>query len=134
MNPADLRRADWRFLLPSAAPEERLPRLLVAGGPSGLAGVLVDLRVAEAVEPEDAQSVSVDSIAVLSDARHPLERLVARLRPGGNLYYELDRRQLRHLGQPPAVIARRLRRLGLRVTGTYWAKPDFAHCEMYLPF
>jgi hypothetical protein len=59
-----------------------------------------------------------------------LSQLASWVREGGYLYLEVDRMALR---MPPAVMRRRLRRLGFSRVRCYWPKPTFSSCEMLLP-
>jgi len=126
-----LRRADWRFLLPTPAGES-FDHLLLCGGPPGLAEQLLGAGMARRVSASPSIGDSADAVAVLAGATVSWDRAIGALRRGGSLYLELDR----HL--PTSLISARRRRLalarlGLVVVGAYWAKPNFERCEMYLP-
>src|SRR5947209_869294 len=126
-----LSRADWRFLLPrrDSAPYRHMA---LFGGPEGLAQEVLQLGLAHQVSSE-ASSGSADVVVYLSKARVPLACALRSLAPGGVLYAEVDRRSRRWWSWSPNRIRRALNRAGLTVTTTYWAKPNFESCEMYLP-
>ncbi len=127
-----LRRADWRFLLPRP-PGGQFARLVLLGGPAGLATRLEQLRLADQVSQEVSITQSTDALIVLHDTPTPLGSAIRCLAPGGVLYAEVDRRTRAGAAVTPQRVRRSLERAGLTVTGTFWAKPDFPLCEMYLP-
>lgn len=130
--PAHLRRVDWRFLLPQPQ-KGSFDHLVVLGGPENLAARIREVGVAERVSSTLPGEQPADALAILHDSPVSLRKAVHCLRPGGMLYYEVDRRSGAGLWASPGRIRRMLADAGLTITGIYWAKPDFAHCEMYLP-
>lgn len=133
----EVRRVDWRFLLPS--PEfgrvlyvgagrsplrralERFSEGVVAFGDLGLAGgdrgapEVFDLVV---VEGESADSIS-DSLSFL--------------RPGGAIYWEITRPPLSFVRRHPRNYMDLLGRFGLTEIDVYWPRPDFDNCIEIVP-
>lgn len=127
-----LRRADWRFLLPSPA-EGSFRHLVLLGARGGLAERIVEVGLARRVSSEIPEERSADAVVVLRDARVALRDAADSLVRGGSLYWEIDRWVPSALASTPDRIRCSLRAAGLTPTGSYWVKPNFAHCEMYLP-
>ncbi len=126
-----LRRADWRFLLPPP-PDGGFEHLVVLGGPAGLADRLREVGLARRVSCDLPRARSADAVAILHDAPIGL-RAAGCLRPGGALYYEVDRRRRDLLAATPGRVQRELRAAGLTPAGVYWVAPSFAGCKRYLP-
>ncbi len=127
-----LRGADWRFLLPEA-PRGTFDHLVLLGSRAGLGERIVNLGLAHRVSCRLPAERSADAVVILHDARPPLDQAARLLAPGGVLYLEVDRRAQRTFAATPARTSRLLRAAGLRIVGTYWAVPDFATRQMYLP-
>jgi hypothetical protein len=130
--PASLRRADWRFLLPSP-PGGAFQHLVLLGGSSDLAARIVEVGLADRVSSELPRDRSADALVVLHDAGVALNAAVTCLLSGGVLYCEIDRRSVSALSTTPHRVRRSLHDIGLSTTGVYWAAPDFDRCKRYLP-
>jgi aminoglycoside phosphotransferase (APT) family kinase protein len=129
---APLRRADWRFLLPSP-PGGVFEHLVLLGGSAGLAAQIGDIGLARRVSGELPRERAADAVVVLSDAGADIPELAASLKPGGVLYREIDRLSPRMLATTPARLRRSMLRAGLSPAGAYWAMPDFATRQRYVP-
>lgn len=125
-------RSDWALLLPLA--EAPVTEAILAdaydGGPSlGSLGLADTWRSADSATGPAPLVVSRRNLDVPGRYRGPerslaeLARLVA---PGGVLYVELPRRQLR-------ASVRTLERAGLHVNGLYGIAPDASSPRRYLP-
>lgn len=123
--PADVRRADWRFLLPDPS----LGRVACAGPPDealleALRNVTPAVTVlgATGMDPGDAHDV------VVVDAASPrrLEGMRAHLRPGGHVYAETSGRRAR-------ACAKALRAQGFGEIGIHWLWPSAAACKELIP-
>ncbi len=127
-----VRRLDWRFLLPDPSLEE-----VGYLGPEG--GLLEGLRLLGHPRRlgRDEPEPSAHSLVVVCGARPDLELACSRLRPGGFLYLECDRRDPHRPGllpgPGPGAICRKLRRLGLEGPRAHLHWPDFEACRSILP-
>jgi hypothetical protein len=129
--PPDLRRADWRFLLP-APTGGRFRHLVLLGGPAGLDQRLRQAEVAEHVSITLPSAASADALILLHNASINLQQAVGCLQPGGVLYQEVDRRRGGQHAASPARVRRHLLNLGLQPTGLYWVAPNFTNPKRYL--
>ena len=133
-----LRRADWRFLLPNPR-DGSFRHLVLLGGSAGLAERIGEVGLARRVSCEVLREQAADALVILRDAQVGrnaqvvLKDAARSLVPGGSLYCEIDRRSLASLASTPGGIRSSLEAAGLTPTGSYWAKPNFTRCEMYLP-
>lgn len=128
---ASLRRVDWRFLLPLKDGVFR--NLVLLGGSQNLAERLLLEGIAQEVSIELSENQSADVVAVLSGAKIDLQQLIDCLRPGGTLYYEVDRRLPAFTISTPARLVRIFGSIGLDPVGLYIAAPNFAHCRRFVP-
>jgi len=126
-----LRRADWRFLLPIPV-GDKFRHMVLLGGPSDLAGRLVEIGAAARVSTRVPVQDSADALVLLADSRTTLAATAQCLAPEGVLYWELEHRGLSRL-RGAGWIERQLRRTGLHSVGLYWVSPDFAEARRYLP-
>lgn len=129
---AGLRRADWRFLLPSP-PGESFRHLVLLGGPPELGRRLVELGTAAEVSTGPSSGRPVDALVVLADAVVSFQDAARGLAPDAVLYWEIDRRGRGGLTKGPRWVHRQLREAGLRQTGAYWVIPEFGDARRYLP-
>jgi aminoglycoside phosphotransferase (APT) family kinase protein len=127
-----LRRADWRFLLPTP-PDGSFRHLVLLGGTDALAERITAAGLARRVSRAIPRQRSADGVVLLCGARADLRAVADCLVPSGALYWEIDRRSPGALPWTPDRIGRALVAVGLMMTGSYWAKPSFEACEMYLP-
>jgi len=107
-----LRRADWRFLLPTPNPRRTL---CLATGPLADAVALVSDEVVSAAEPE-----SCDLVVAQDPDSATLERLRLALRPGGACYTEWRRRRVRGAVRTTAA----LNAAGFEQIACYWPWPS----------
>jgi aminoglycoside phosphotransferase (APT) family kinase protein len=127
-----LRAADWRYLLPY--PERGCFRkLVVLGGPAGLADRVAEIGIAEVVTRELPPGRSADAVAAFHDARVPYREIARCLLPGGALYCEIDRRLPRHLVSTPSRVRASLEAVGLSPTGAYVVGPSLYRPRVYVP-
>jgi hypothetical protein len=129
---ASLRQIDWRFLLPSP-PEGTFQHLVLFGGSAGLAERIIEVGLARRVSQEAPAAQSADALIILRQARIALVEAAHSLQPGGAFYYEVERRWPASWPTIPGQIKHSLRDAGLSPTGIYWAWPDFATRQVYLP-
>lgn len=129
--PVELQRADWRFLLPS--PQSVFQHLVLLGGPADLPERIIESDIARRVSVTLPADGSADAVAVLSGAQVKFRDIAVCLKPGGALYYEVDRRSPVNFTTTPRRVQRWLRDIGLSPTGVYWAAPDFANRRRYIP-
>lgn len=130
-----IRRADWRFLLPPP-PCGAFEHLILLGGPSGLADRLVELGVARRVSTENSHDASSDAVAILGGCAglDVLRSAIRSLRPNGVLYCEIDRRRSpRGFFVRPSSIRRLLRQYGFEINGTFWVAPSLNAPRKYIP-
>lgn len=131
-DPAAVRDADWRFLLPVA-----LPRRAALVGQEGsrawaaLAAVckeVVTPGVGVAQRPEPFGVVVVEGGQLSS-----LDTGATLLEPGGFLVVLIDRRTpgLRRISG--ATVVRGLRRAGLTDVAAHWHYPSFERCRCIIP-
>lgn len=130
----DLRRSDWRFLLPAPA-DGAYHHLVLLGGPAGLAERLRDAGIARRVSTELPAGEPVDVVAILHGAATPgtVRRAIDALTPGGSLYCEIDRRSANSLMMTPGRMRRLLQAHDLSLTGLYWPVPCFTAGKRYVP-
>ena len=129
---AGLRAADWRFLLPKS-PHQKFGRLVLLGGPQGLAQLLLEFGLAEQVLDDLPPDKSADAVIVLYDAKAMLPEVAECLVAGGVLYFEIDRRSRGYLASAPSRVRRSLHAAGLSRVVFYSVVPGFANHQMYLP-
>jgi len=120
----DLRRVDWRFLLPSP----RLGSVVVLGSPEPeLLQGLVAVAKRVTVDPE-ADSAGAYDLAVLTSPTHADLALASRLlRPGGWAYVEVGRAGGREL-RSSRTCAGALRQFGYEGIRRHWHWPSFQAC------
>jgi len=129
---APLHHADWRFLLPRSGVQP-LELVLLIGGPPGLAARLRQVGLARKVTASMSDAGSADLVAILNDAVVPIADLADRLKPGGILYLEVDRRSPASIALTPGRMKRLLLSAGVRPIGCYGALPTFQSRKVYLP-
>jgi hypothetical protein len=129
---ANLRRLDWRFLLPNSQ-TGTFRHLLLFGGPKGLANRIEEANLAEQVSCEIYAGCRADAAIILHDSRVEMEQAAACLEQGGVLYQEIARDSLSALRMTPNHLRRRLNHAGLTLTGLYWAAPNFEQSRRYIP-
>lgn len=126
-----LRRTDWRFVLPTTAPA--VDELVLLGASDATATLVVEMGLARSVHralPSDRQ---VDAIVVLAGYEITVEEIAAILRPGGALYWEVDRRPRAWFRSSPSSVRARLRAAGFVPVATYWARPAFDRIRVLIP-
>ena len=140
---ANLRRADWRFLLPlppnnALSGSTRYQHLVLLGGPPMLGPRLVEVGCAARVSTElpcvrTRADAEVDAIALLHDAPLTVDDVLPCLQSGGVLYVEINRLHAQQWMMTPARLQQKLRQAGFSTPNRYWAAPNFDHCSRYLP-
>lgn len=126
------RRLDWRFLLPN--PD--LGRVVYFGPASG---DLWDALGYFAQAVVDGQSLPTGADELFDTAvleRQPIETLArarVRLKPGGVLYAELQRRVGREIPWQVRRFTSAAERAGFRQIETFWHWPDFTACTKIIP-
>ena len=122
---ADVRRADWRFLLPDPG----LGDVAVAGTPDDrLVRALRDIAasVSPLPAPGAASEARYDVVVVIAAAPRALARAAAHVRPRGWLYAETT-------GRAARATARELRAAGLRDVAAHWLWPSATACREIVP-
>jgi GT2 family glycosyltransferase len=130
-----LRRADWRFLLPTP-PAGTFEHLVLLGGTDGLAKRLVEAGIARQVSRTIPDQRSADALVILGGdfSLSRLRHAVSSLMPDGVFYCEIDRRwSLQRLTATPASMQRILHGLSLSSIGVYWAAPSLTLPNKYIP-
>lgn len=117
-----LRRADWRYLLPSAETE----RVLCLGGAELRAACTI---VGAHVDDAPASGIAYGLVVADNPDDSTLRAMAAALRPDGACYTEWTR--LSPGG--PARVRRALERAGLRAARTYQPWPSASRCEAWVP-
>jgi aminoglycoside phosphotransferase (APT) family kinase protein len=131
-SPVNLRRADWRFLLP-APRSGAFDHVLLLGGAAGLESQLIDAGIAGQVSRRITKGRRADAVVILKDARVRLRDAAACVAKGGALYCEIDRRGILFLLRSVGRTRRTLQRAGLSTIRPYWVRPGFQNCAAYLP-
>ena len=134
MKATQIRRVDWRFLLPTPS-SGRFHHLVIVGANSTLADVSQRVGLAARVTRRLSRDDPADVIAVVGGKR-PLAQLDEATRclaPGGVVYVEVDRRPRSNVLLTPGRLARFLACRGLPISRAYWVKPALDAAEMYLP-
>lgn len=142
------RRIDWRFLLPDGSPG-RVGYFAPANKDllTALQYFSDSLTILSSNEPGEAGMESAEGfdLAVIpATAAPPLEVLTTILRPGGYLYWEVQRSNRRGSGAigarkcfPRLAHVRRyaesLRKLGFADIAIHWHRPGFANCKEFIP-
>jgi glycosyltransferase involved in cell wall biosynthesis len=126
-----LRRLDWRFLLP--APSNAMFEQLVIVGDDQVALAAETIGLAIDVHASLDGVRGADAVAVLAGARPDPEMVANALRPGGVVYWEVDRTRLASVAVSPARLAGRLAASGMTVEGAYALRPHPSRSEMFLP-
>jgi len=128
----NLRRADWRFLLPTPH-SGAFDHVVLLGGAAELENQLIDAGIARHVSRRVTKGRRADALVILEDARVRLRDAVACLGTGGALYCEIDRRGILWPFRSPDRTRRVLQRAGLSTVRPYWIHPGFQNCAAYLP-
>ena len=129
---SNVRRADWRFLLPMP---DRQPfaHMVLLGGPPPLAdhprAPGVALEIARSMPPRR----TADAVVVLHDSPIVPHRAAPALAGGGVFYAEVDRRTARGFLETPRRLCRRLRAAQLRPSALYWVVPHFDDARRFVP-
>jgi hypothetical protein len=127
-----LRRADWRFLLPAPLGSGEVRHLALLGGPSQLAGQLLEAGVAARISTSLPAEDTVDALVLLADSGTTPAAAARCLAPDGVLYWEIARRGIGWI-KGPGWIRRHLKRSGLQAIGLYWIMPGFPDARLYIP-
>jgi hypothetical protein len=119
-----LRRADWRFLLPTSS-----PRTAVCFTAGSLASSVA--AVTETFQPDDARSEPADLAVVSDPADADLEEAYRVVRAGGGIYGEFRG----FVAGQPGIVRRRLLKAGFEDVECYWPwpGPDKAPPQLWLP-
>ena len=128
----EVRRVDWRFLLPS--PE--LGRVLYVGtGQSQLRRALGRFSGAVVAlgDADPAGEESFDLIVVEGESTDVFCESLPFLRPGGAVYWEITRPPLSLVRRHPRRLMDLLGRFGLTEIDVYWPRPDFDTCVEIVP-
>jgi hypothetical protein len=124
--------ANWRVLLP-APRGVVLSHLVLLGGPDGLERLIIRIGVAERVSRSLPPNRSADAAVVLGDAASSLRQVAECLRPGGSLYWEIQRGGAARHPRTPGRIRKALRAAGLSPTGLYWVRPQSGPPTAFVP-
>ena len=108
-------------------------RLVIVGGDGHLAVAARTIGLATDVHTSLDGVGDADAVAVLAGARPDPARVANALRPGGVVYWEVDRTRLRSAAVSPTRIAGRLAASGLTVQSAYALRPHPSRCELFLP-
>lgn len=127
-----LRAADWRFFL-TRPRGDRFEHLVVLGGTAKLMARVANLGLAHRVSEAIIPGQSADALVVLHSARATPKDMVRCLVPGGALYWEVNRRSLRHIGSTPRRLQNALGAVGLSPTGVFALGPNVYYPRVYLP-
>jgi hypothetical protein len=128
-----LKRLDWRFLLP-APTSGSFHRLMLATNSTEEAAALSELAQTTGVAQQITEwtpTEKADCVGVMAGSGLSPAQAASAVNAGGVLYYEVDRRS--SFGLTPQRVTCELTKAGLRIIGTYWAKPNFDACELWLP-
>jgi hypothetical protein len=117
-----LRRSDWRYLLPDAAPE----RALCLGGTELWACCEV---IAREVHDAPKPGVRYDLVVAENPSRRELRRMAAAMSLSGACYTEWTR--VAPLG--PARVRRKLAAAGFDAPETYRPWPSLSSCRAWVP-
>jgi hypothetical protein len=117
-----LRRADWRYLLPSAEPG----RVLCLGGAELRAACAV---IGSHVDDAIAAGQTYDLVVAENPDAGTLRAMAGTLRPGGVCYTEWTRLSFRGA----ARVRRALERAGFRAPRTYQPWPSPSRCRAWVP-
>src|SRR5689334_525051 len=117
-----LRRSDWRYLLPDAAPA----LALCLGGTELWACCEV---IAREVHDAPKKGVRYDLVVAENPSGRELKRMAAAMSPSGACYTEWTR--VAPLG--PARLRGRLAAAGFRDAATYRPWPSLAPCRAWVP-
>jgi hypothetical protein len=127
-----LRRLDWRFLLPGPATDE-IREVVLLGGEPGLCRRVEEAGFAERVLTILPQRPTADAVIVMTASRERAREVMEALRPGGVLYWEVDRRRRGTRRTSPARLIRELSAAGATISGTYAALPNLARSRAFIP-
>jgi hypothetical protein len=133
----EVRRVDWRFLLPSPA----LGRVLYVGtGQSELrralgrfSGAVVALGDADPAGGSVRGWKAFDLIVVEGGNSDVIRKSLPLLRPGGAVYWEFTRPPLSFIRRHPRRYMDSLAPFGLTEIDVYWPRPDFDTCIELVP-
>jgi Ser/Thr protein kinase RdoA (MazF antagonist) len=129
---SDLRRADWRFLLPRPV-RPAFQHLVLLGTSTSLFDRMARLGIADRVSSDPAETSSADVVGLLEGGQVELTEALRCLAPGGTLYCEIARRWTSLFRTMPGAIRRRLAAAGLETASVHYARPNFRQAAIYLP-
>jgi hypothetical protein len=133
----EVRRLDWRFLLPS--PE--LGRVLYVGtGRTELRRALerfsravVAFDDADLAGSDAGESEVFDLVVIEGGNANVVSESLPLLRSGGAIYWEITRPPLSFVRRHPRRYMDLLGRFGLEESDVYWPRPDFDTCVEIVP-
>ena len=132
MTRSAIRRLDWRFLLP--VPDDGpFGNLLLLGGDQLVADAAVVTGLARSVHRAFDPRARYDAAALLQGADLTLAELTKCLERDAPVYVEVNRLRRPWPIVTPGRLRRDFRRVGLRPTGIFWARPSLDACRMFLP-
>src|SRR5262249_5328530 len=119
-----LRRADWRFLVPTP-PSGSFAHLIMLGGGAELEHQLIEAGLARQVRRQITKGRQADAVVILGGARVHLRDAAESLVSGGALYCEIDRRGIFWPFRSPRRTFRTLQSAGMSCVRLYWIRPGF---------
>ncbi|HEY3204978.1 MAG TPA: phosphotransferase [Thermoanaerobaculia bacterium] len=131
-NALDSSLANWRVLLPEPG-GGTLSHLVLLGGPDDLERLIIPMGVAERVSRSLPPARLADAAVVLGDATPSLRQVTGCLRPGGWLYWEIQRQGVALLHRTAGSVLKDLRMAGLSPTGLYWVRPQSGPPTVFVP-
>jgi aminoglycoside phosphotransferase len=122
-----VRRLDWRFLLPDPC----LGDVGFLGHDDGLLAGALGREARSLTSIDTDTTAQFDVIVARCAPLASIPRALELLRPGGHLYWEVERRQ-----QPlttPGALLRRLRRAGFASAAIHWQRPSCRNAVDIVP-
>jgi len=129
---APLHAADWRFLLPHPL-GKRHERLVVLGGPAGIAARAHALNLATVVQTECPPNDSADLVVARHDATDKIDRIARMVAPAGCLYLEVDRGLRGYHATSYNRVRRTLTASGLSILQAYAVEGEFGSQSALIP-
>lgn len=129
---ASLKDTDWRFLVPNPGGDV-YDHLVLLGGSRAMRDRILEAGLARAVSVEVMVERQADALVVFGQSPACIARALPCLRPGGALYWQVDRRSKGSRTLTPRGAGQLLYEHGLQAIRSYCVWPGPVDRDAYIP-